>query len=156
MYLQARLGCVGLLVRFHLLLAALAGHYESVVFDNGEHSSAQACMAATSRWGSAGAYGVVTMPFSVREGTCKSHELRCLGSTLSVALPGINVFLDGFIPTDACMQHVADRCRQWISARASMRATTCAEIQENLRFREALENVAVEVCFQPCVTRRFL
>ncbi|CAE7208259.1 ABCE1 [Symbiodinium natans] len=32
------------------------------------------------RWGSAGAYGVVTMPFSVRE--------------------GINVFLDGFIPTD--------------------------------------------------------
>ena len=97
----------------------------------------QACMAATSRWGSAGAYGVVTMPFSVREGTCKSHELRCLGSTLSVALPGINVFLDGFIPTDACMQHLADRCRQWISARASMRATTCAEIQENLRFREA-------------------
>ncbi|CAE7227505.1 RLI1 [Symbiodinium natans] len=31
-------------------------------------------------WGSAGAYGVVTMPFSVRE--------------------GINVFLDGFIPTE--------------------------------------------------------
>jgi len=31
-------------------------------------------------WGSAGAYGVVTMPFSVRE--------------------GINIFLDGFIPTE--------------------------------------------------------
>merc|ERR1719262_1043496 len=31
-------------------------------------------------WGSPGAYGVVTMPFSVRE--------------------GINIFLDGFIPTE--------------------------------------------------------
>jgi ATP-binding cassette subfamily E protein 1 len=31
-------------------------------------------------WGSAGAYGVVTMPFSVRE--------------------GINIFLDGFVPTE--------------------------------------------------------
>merc|ERR1712039_965555 len=31
-------------------------------------------------WGSAGGYGVVTMPFSVRE--------------------GINIFLDGFVPTE--------------------------------------------------------
>merc|ERR1740138_343071 len=31
-------------------------------------------------WGQAGAYGVVTMPFSVRE--------------------GINIFLDGFVPTE--------------------------------------------------------
>merc|ERR1719512_19912 len=31
-------------------------------------------------WGTAGAYGVVTMPFSVRE--------------------GINIFLDGFVPTE--------------------------------------------------------
>lgn len=45
-----------------------------------------------------GAYGVVTMPFSVREGIIclytklkKKHPIVCIG---------INIFLDGFVPTE--------------------------------------------------------
>lgn len=47
-------------------------------------------------YGVPGAYGVVTMPFSVREGdayvlTVPVHMLHPLG---------INIFLDGFVPTE--------------------------------------------------------
>ena len=47
-------------------------------------------------YGVPGAYGVVTMPFSVREGVivlCFTCEL------LNISL-GINIFLDGFVPTE--------------------------------------------------------
>ncbi len=47
-------------------------------------------------YGKPSMYGVVTMPSSVREGTFHSHQF----SLVLTACPGINIFLDGFIPTE--------------------------------------------------------
>jgi ATP-binding cassette subfamily E protein 1 len=45
-------------------------------------------------------YGVVTMPYSVREGVVASHAHVLLFSHTHTMLAGINIFLDGFIPTE--------------------------------------------------------
>lgn len=57
-------------------------------------------------YGVPGAYGVVTMPFSVREGECSCRGVGGGGgqftvcSLLSFCVAGINIFLDGFVPTE--------------------------------------------------------
>lgn len=47
-------------------------------------------------YGKPGMYGVVTMPYSVREGI----SLRCVYLLKLRRFAGINIFLDGFIPTE--------------------------------------------------------
>ena len=47
-------------------------------------------------YGVPGAYGVVTMPFSVREGM----SIQCFTCGLLNIPLGINIFLDGFVPTE--------------------------------------------------------
>lgn len=47
-------------------------------------------------YGTPGAYGVVTLPFSVREG-CKRIAINL---RLFKLLTGINIFLAGFVPTE--------------------------------------------------------
>ena len=49
-------------------------------------------------YGKPSMYGVVTMPYSVREGD--SYFSSLLGILFNVRLTGINIFLDGFIPTE--------------------------------------------------------
>lgn len=44
-------------------------------------------------YGEPGAYGVVTLPFGVREGFLAKISIN-------QSISGINVFLDGFIPTE--------------------------------------------------------
>ena len=51
-------------------------------------------------YGVPGAYGVVTMPFSVREGGLATNLSHNGLLTLSCTTPGINIFLDGFVPTE--------------------------------------------------------
>ena len=46
-------------------------------------------------YGKPSMYGVVTMPYSVREGVFIAAPTRSLSTS-----PGINIFLDGFIPTE--------------------------------------------------------
>jgi len=49
-------------------------------------------------YGKPSMYGVVTMPYSVREGNV--FFTRCLGCYSVFTPVGINIFLDGFIPTE--------------------------------------------------------
>lgn len=49
-------------------------------------------------YGKAGMYGVVTMPYSVREGA--SRFIISQGIIVILKISGINIFLDGFIPTE--------------------------------------------------------
>lgn len=49
-------------------------------------------------YGVPGAYGVVTMPFSVREGMFCTH--LCYIVSHCCMHVGINIFLDGFVPTE--------------------------------------------------------
>ena len=48
-------------------------------------------------YGVPGAYGVVTMPFSVREGVC---TCTVTVTDESLCTSGINIFLDGYVPTE--------------------------------------------------------
>ena len=48
-------------------------------------------------YGKPGAYGVVTLPFSVREARGPASSLRLL---LTICRQGINIFLAGFVPTE--------------------------------------------------------
>lgn len=48
-------------------------------------------------YGVPGAYGVVTMPFSVREGVC---TIPGAARDKAVCSVGINIFLDGYVPTE--------------------------------------------------------
>src|SRR3984957_4369861 len=50
-------------------------------------------------YGKPSMYGVVTMPYSVREGSFPVSDLLCYSSQICM-LAGINIFLDGFIPTE--------------------------------------------------------
>lgn len=53
-------------------------------------------------YGVPGAYGVVTMPFSVREGMAPTQLLSQWWTVPppSSLAAGINIFLDGFVPTE--------------------------------------------------------
>lgn len=55
-------------------------------------------------YGVPSAYGVVTMPFSVREGNdSDSRRVRATpagGLKVSTSIAGINIFLDGYVPTE--------------------------------------------------------
>ena len=56
-------------------------------------------------YGVPGAYGVVTMPFSVREGKFFQHRTPTCSSIMycsykNASAVGINIFLDGFVPTE--------------------------------------------------------
>lgn len=51
-------------------------------------------------YGKPGMYGVVTMPASVREGIVGSPLNKRFDTYKSLSLKGINIFLDGFLPTE--------------------------------------------------------